>query len=329
MWIGFATAGHKLRGLAHGPNFGENAQLARSFTNTNRIEIPRARLNLYLSKAAENKGGGANSFVWNFVAWARRYRHRVVSDPRGADRAIVIAHWSEAERLEEAHRKGCRIVHRIDEYFQKEESGYRKEKHERIRSLNRHADVTVFQSEFVRKNALPFLQPRRHVVIRNGAEPRLFHPGRRAGSCVGHVTWSADPRKGLDTLYRKIRETPEETFLLVGRHAESAEDFGGLPNAIIRGARTRRQMAREYRKMKVLYFPSQDEPCPNIPIEAVLSGVPVCFHDSGGTPEIIRNCGLPLDRFDELIRDPAKYRNRCLDRADLHFDAVARRYIEV
>ena len=76
-----------------------------------------------------------------------------------------------------------------------------------------------------------------------------------------------------------------------------------------------------------MYFPSEKDPCPNTVIEAILSGVPVCYNSVGGTVELVRNCGEPLDNADKLLANLEQYRNRCFDREDLYFEKVFEKYL--
>ena len=283
-------------------------------------------MNLYVSKKPTKVGGGSNTFAWNFIKWAKKNDHMIVSAIEEAERAIVIAHLAEVDDLLAARVRGCYVIHRIDEYFERHETLSRRKKHEKIIALNKYTDVTVFQSEFVRNNAYLFIRPRRYEIIRNGGDPREFHPGVEPGQFIGHVTWGVDDRKRLDLLYQRILDIPNERFLLIGRHQKSGYDFR-LPNVVLRGVKNRKHLAKEYQKMKLLFFPSENEPCPNIPIEAILSGVPVCYNDTGGTPEIIKDCGEPLASFERLLDNLAQYRRRCLKRQDLHFDRMFREYM--
>lgn len=284
-------------------------------------------MRIAFSQSPRRIGGGSNTFIHNFTRWARANGHRVVPWPL-AERLIVVAHLADARQLRWARRLGCRIVHRVDEYFEQHETEGRRRKHEHIRRLNALAHMTVFQSDFVRQNALPYLGSKHYVVIRNGADPARFRPAAEPGSCIGHVTWSVGERKRLDLLRETILAHPGERFLLVGRHADSDLDFA-LPNVTRQGPVTNAEMPALYHQMKTLYFPSETDPCPNTVIEAILSGVPVCYNPSGGTPELIQGCGEPLDRFEALLANLPAYRARCLHRPDLHFEAVAPRYLEV
>jgi glycosyltransferase involved in cell wall biosynthesis len=79
--------------------------------------------------------------------------------------------------------------------------------------------------------------------------------------------------------------------------------------------------------MKVLYFPSELDPCPNTVIEAIMCGVPVCYNENGGTKELVKDCGLVLNDFNELLKNISAYREICLARTDLDFDNIAQQYI--
>jgi len=246
--------------------------------------------------------------------------------------ALVVAHFGDEATLQAAARNGCRIVHRLDEYFEPDETGPRKEKHDHIIRLNRLAHVTIFQSRFVHDNLWAHLHPERWDVILNGGDPAKFAPPPRPGEWIGHVSWGVGENKRLNLLRQFILRHPEEKFLLVGRHAESGLDFR-MPNVKLAGRVGRWRIQWYFRRMKMLYFPSEKDPCPNTAIEAMLAGVPVCYNPDGGTVELVAPegspaCGLPLNRAEELLENLAPYRAACLGRTDLHFDAVFARYLE-
>lgn len=64
-------------------------------------------------------------------------------------------------------------------------------------------------------------------------------------------------------------------------------------------------------------------------IEAIMSGVPVCYNEPGGAAELVRDCGVPLDKIDDLLNNPEEYRQRCFERADLFFDNVMKKYMSI
>jgi glycosyltransferase involved in cell wall biosynthesis len=40
---------------------------------------------------------------------------------------------------------------------------------------------------------------------------------------------------------------------------------------------------------------SENETCPNVVLEALASGLPILYRASGGTPEVVGNCGAAVD----------------------------------
>ncbi|RJQ27208.1 glycosyltransferase [Candidatus Parcubacteria bacterium] len=308
-------------------------------------------LKIYISKKPEPIGGGSNTFSVLFQKWVEKNGYKIVVDIANAQIAIIIAHLADINQVINAKEKGCCIVHRLDEYFGSKENENRKHKHDKIIFLNKYADLTIFQSIFVFNNVYPYIKPKKYCVIHNGSDPEKFYPGKKSGQYIGHITWGIDTKKRLDLLLQFIERKKEENFILIGRHAESRYNFN-IPNVRLIGKIKHKKIAKYFRMMKLLYFPSENDPCPNTAIEAILSGVPVCYNQNGGTAELVNPsnnflnavniercgnlskedlpksyvCGLPLDQSDMLLQNLDFYRLNCLKRKDLHFDNVFKRY---
>ena len=80
---------------------------------------------------------------------------------------------------------------------------------------------------------------------------------------------------------------------------------------------------------------AQNDPCSNALMEGLASGLPAVIHPSGGSPEIVKDCGIPgepslaeavaelIDRYDEL-------RQKVLDRREeFSIQRAASNYLEV
>jgi len=282
---------------------------------------------LYISLSASWWGGGSNTFAYNFRQWAKTQPISLVHRIEDADSALIIAASAEESELATARQKGCFLIHRVDEHFELHESAYRVQKHARIQALNRQCQVTVFQSEFVRENVLPHLQTKKHAVILNGGNADIFHPARTPGRWIGHVTWGVGEKKRLDLLDEAIQKYPQERFLLIGNHHKSPLNLTQHTNVRHIPRVPRFLMPYVYRYMKVLFFPSENDPCPNTAVESILSGVPVVFHPVGGTREVVRDCGLPLEQFDEVLTHLPEFQQRCHLRRDLDFHTIANQYM--
>lgn len=288
------------------------------------------KTNIFISIYPQNKGGGSNTFAYNFKKWLLKNsdKYHLVHNIFKADKAIIIADKMDIRTLEKAKSRGCFIIHRLDEYVEPQEDEYRRGKHAYIKELNRFADVTVYQSNFVFENMHPFLgYPERYEIIHNGADPTQFYPSDQVGEFIGHITWGVGDKKRLDILYEVIRENPDEKFLLIGNHNKSEYDFTSLSNVKCVGEVPREKIPYYLHQMKFLFFPSEKDPCPNTVIEAIMAGVPVCYNQIGGSVEIVKDCGVPLSEFETMLENFKAYRQRCFVRSDLHFDFVAEKYM--
>lgn len=276
-------------------------------------------------------GGGANTFAWNFKNFLDKKKVPFSKNMLFAKAAIVIADRINYPLLWLSKKLGCFIIHRLDEHFSENDPPARIEKHKRIIKINKLADVTVYQSEFVKDNVQPHLNAKNFVVIRNGGNPELFFDDYETErKYIGHVTNSVGDKKRLDLLAKTIEKHKDETFLLVGNHPKSEIGFDRFSNVIMTGPMNKNNLAEKYRQMKCLYFPSENDPCPNTIIESILSGTPVCYNPMGGSVELAgEDCGRPLERFDELLKMWPNLRKNCAKRNDLYFDNVATAYMDL
>lgn len=285
------------------------------------------KLYISITPTSGSKGGGSNTFAWNFHRYLIKEQIPLTNYLLGSSKAIIIAAKGNLMALKIAKSMGCLIIHRLDEDFRKNETLTKK--HKKIIKINKLADKTVFQSEFVKNNLLPNLNSKEWTIIINGADPAIFKYQQSRGQYIGHITNSVGYKKRLDLLEDVIKSYPKENFLLVGNHKKSLIDFLQYDNVKMIGTVSKLELVNYHRQMKCLYFPSERDPCPNTVVEAILSGVPVCFNKIGGTIEIVKNCGLPLEQFDEFMSQLPTFQKRCSYRRDLHFESVAKTYLSL
>ncbi len=256
-----------------------------------------------------------------------------------ADVLLVFAHHGTERLLARHRRRGARILHRLDERIDPGESAARQEKHRRIARLNACADMTIFQSEFVRGNVGPICRAPYFRVIHNGVDPRVFAP---VGPCVPlagapavlHVSWSVGDSKRLDRVSDLLAAgSPGLRLYCAGRHAESGLPWLGDPRVTVLGPKPRDEVAALMRGAHFLFFPSEFEPCPNTPIEAMACGLPSLYHPSGGTREVLGDAGLPMGSslasdITRLLGTREALRHRALQRAPEFFaESAAAKYV--
>ena len=272
-------------------------------------------------------GGGSHSFARVLAEGLPAHGITVSFDvERAADVVLVFAQHG-SERLLARHRAwGARILHRLDERIDPGEGKVRREKHERIARLNARADLTIFQSEFVRGNVGPMCRAPQARVIHNGVDLRVFSPeGPRIvldGAPVAlHVSWSVGESKRLDRIGELLAAGPPGLRVYcAGRHAESGRTWLGDPRVTLLGPRPRDAVAALMRSADFLFFPSELEPCPNTPLEAMASGLPILYHPSGGTPELLGDAAVAMtgslsEDIARLLGEAGEWRARALARA--------------
>jgi len=171
------------------------------------------------------------------------------------------------------------------------------------------AALWLFNSEATRASALARWDLERSAVITPGVDLDLFHemPERDwSGSllCVGRI----DPRKGLATAIKALKELPDSTLRIVGpgdeAHAEElrriASDLGLAPRVSF--ARVpRRELPRVFADADALLFPvTWEEPWGLVPLEAMATGTPVIASGRGGSAEFLE------DGENSIVYSPAE-----------------------
>jgi glycosyltransferase involved in cell wall biosynthesis len=285
-------------------------------------------------------GGGSASFFRNFRAYLERVGIDCVEDLRGKADVIVANAWSvPVAAVARAKRDGgpVRILHRIDGSALDYGRDFVADVRQAL--VNTLADATIFQSAYGREATR-----RRRVILQDGpvvhnaVDVDRFRPdGDRvplAGAVrVAHVTASTNPRKGAAEVYALARRRPDVAFLLVGRYL----DPPALPNVRVDGYAAWEQLPALLRSCHALLILAENETCPNVVLEALASGLPVLYKRSGGTPELVGDCGFAvdaasfdraleqtMDRHDELARAA---RQRAVER--FGFEAVFPKYLAV
>ena len=242
-------------------------------------------------------GGGGFRFLRNFIAYLDRHgidRTARVGD--GADVVLANAWHVPAALLLRAMwaRPDVTIVHRVDGAAQ--DYGRDPAADRAQRRVNRLADITIFQSEYCRWSTRQKFPVIAHdgPVIHNPVDVDVFTPdGPRAdlppaaGPRVCGVTWSTNPRKGAAVLLRLAAAMPQTQFVLVGRFDGAA----ARQNVVLTGVLDAAGVARTMRSCDVFATFAENEACPNVILEALASGLPVLYLDSGAARELVGDCG--------------------------------------
>ncbi len=189
------------------------------------------------------------------------------------------------------NRNVC-VVQRIDGAAQ--DYGRGGEADKRQRAVNHLADLTIFQSQYCRYSTSVKYPVIVHdgPVISNPVDVELFRPDGPKIALAGKVriacvTWSTNPMKGGAEIYAVAAANPDVDFHLCGRYPDAPP----LANVHRHGVLGREELAATLRSCHILLTFSRNEACPNHVLEALSSGLPVLYQDSGATAEIVRGCG--------------------------------------
>jgi len=317
-----------------------------------------------LYKTTDRPWGGVNTFFRNFRRYAN-YDDRIelVHHHSKADILLSVGHYiGPGESLKKRHLMNIshglgirnplgrwlskgekRIVFRLDglRKIYAPEGG--KIDDMLIDNLD-VADSAVFQSNYSREcfDHLRIKYPDSNSIILNGTDNRIFFPSGKKPDTSNRVilisnSWSKNHRKGFRTI-ASFSELDRVEVLHIGRWPEEIAS----KRVKLLGTMQENEIAQVLRTGQYFLFPSENEACPNTVVEALASGLPVFYHDSGGTPELCRNgtlgMALPkdpidiltLDRFIEGALDQySNMRKLILDKMNLFsFEYCYNKYIE-
>lgn len=166
----------------------------------------------------------------------------------------------------------------------------------------------IFNSEFIRNyylelrgSAIPNCE-----VIYNGCDDTIFYP--RATARTGEITkivthhWSSNVNKGYKTylqLWHYCQHQDNLDFTFIGKNVP--DFFSEVP---IVGPLVKTGLAAALRDQSIYITDARNEACPNHVIEAIMTGLPVLFHDgAGGASELCNMGDTPLGESFSCFED--------------------------
>lgn len=250
-------------------------------------------------------GGGGNQFLRALWEEFERKGFKVENNTISfTTRACLFNSYNfDFDRLRRFRRRNCRMVHRVDgpvSVYRSLDDGTDK----KIFEMNQEsADATVFQSKYsVEKHADLGMRFRNPVVIHNAVSSRIFHPYNRIGFDrnrkirIFSASWSDNVNKGSD-VYKWLEdkldwERFEYTF--AGRSPVAFRFIRMLKSQPLT------DLANLMRQHDIFLSASRYECCPNVILEALSCGMPVIYHNSGGSPEVVGEAGLGFTSMEEI-----------------------------
>jgi glycosyltransferase involved in cell wall biosynthesis len=285
--------------------------------------------------------GGMYTFVGNLTQWLDHQRWPYTADLQDDFDVLFVNSWVVAPsvvRRVKRSRPQVRVAHRIDgaakDYGSDPASDGVQAR------VNLLADVTIFQSQYSRYSTREKFRVVAHdgPVIHNPVDVVQFGPdGSRRDLPAGRplvacASWSVNRRKGTWQIEQLAARHPDIVFVLCGRF----DAVGEGPNIIHLGHLSREGIAEAFRSCDLFLNLSENDPCPNVVLEALASGLPVLYRDSGGVPELVGDCGLPVDietfghALTRVLGDRTRLAKLARERAVAHFspDTIFPQYMQ-
>lgn len=214
-------------------------------------------------------------------------------------------------------RRGVPIVYNQNGVFYKGwYAGDWERQNRRMARAYHAADWVFYQSEFCRRAADKFLGLRagEGEVLYNAVDTSLFSPVEElpaiqegpfrfliTGKIGSHLYYRLESTiaglrvacdGGLDARLLVAGKVDNEAK---SRAAELAKNLGLADKVTFSGPYTQEQAPAVYRQAQAYVMTKHNDPCPNTVLEALASGLPVLYSNTGGVPELVgTEAGIPL-----------------------------------
>ena len=250
--------------------------------------------------------GGGNQFLLALIEELKRQGHDVSQNSVGKNTRVLLVNSFNFDFDEIRRYKGqnLKIVHRVDGPISVYRSLPDSAVDQRIADWNNEmADATIFQSRYSQDmHAQLGIHFRNPTIISNAVDPQYFYPPATRAAEPGRkiriagTSWSTNPKKGL-ALYSWLDENLDFSrfeLSFLGRIDAKFKNVKAHP-AVGTAA-----VGAFLREQDIYFMPSENECCSNALIEALTTGLPAVYIDSGSSPELVQGGGEPFREKEEL-----------------------------
>jgi glycosyltransferase involved in cell wall biosynthesis len=186
----------------------------------------------------------------------------------------------------------------------------------RIRRLLSSADHVLYQSEFCKRSADLWVGPPSGSweVLHNAVDVEHFTPAGQSPASGPVLLLGGDQTQAyrlelaLATLAALLPSYPDARMIVTGRLVVSGEpliaDLGLQGRVDLVGRYSQADAPALFRRAHVLLHTKVNDPCPSVVLEAMATGLPVVYADSGGVPELVGpDAGIGVSHPEGYERD--------------------------
>lgn len=178
-------------------------------------------------------------------------------------------------------------VKRMDGVFFQEDL---KDRNLSLNESARIADRVIFISEFSKKSYFELYGDtlKSYKVIKNQADPKVFHPGTKVRPLKRFIAYATDwnrEEKRLNAIIKFSELFPEFSVYIIGKCPRITWPY---PHIVEQGYMgNHEKIAKTLKQADAMLCFAYKDACPKTVVQGVACGLPVLYTGSGGVPEIV------------------------------------------
>jgi len=254
---------------------------------------------VYISfKITDKPAGGGNNFL-KYLALSLEQRNLLTQKIRDADIVLINSHHNIIKNiLIKFFFKRKIFVHRVDGKLSLHRTSKIWDNLVELQNLI-IANATIFQSNWSKQIWAKTLNSMNYRIILNQADSKIFkvaQPKRLSKPfTLAYLSFSQNKNKG-GSLIKWLEKEQNNFNIVLNTIGSEITDKDKLKS----GKVSQQTIAGRLSECHALIYPSLNDACSNVILEALAMGLPVIALNSGGNPEIVGNAGVLFSDKNEI-----------------------------
>ena len=256
-------------------------------------------MKVYISfKITDKPAGGGNNFL-KYLALSLEQRNLLTQKIRDADIVLINSHHNIIKNiLIKFFFKRKIFVHRVDGKLSLHRTSKIWDNLVELQNLI-IANATIFQSNWSKQIWAKTLNSMNYRIILNQADSKIFkvaQPKRLSKPfTLAYLSFSQNKNKG-GSLIKWLEKEQNNFNIVLNTIGSEITDKDKLKS----GKVSQQTIAGRLSECHALIYPSLNDACSNVILEALAMGLPVIALNSGGNPEIVGNAGVLFSDKNEI-----------------------------